>query len=330
MILSGSLFGLAAGLFWGLVFVAPLMLPEYPAVVQSVARYLAFGLICLPLAWLDRKALRALSRADWRAALHLSLVGNLLYYSFLAASIQRTGGPVTTLIIGTLPVVIAVTANLQARGAIFAQPGQSSSEERIAWSRLLPPLVLILVGIGLVHQAEYAAITASGRSPGEFFLGVVLAFGALLCWTWYPLHNAAWLRGHPGRQPRVWATAQGMAILPVLLIAYGMLWWVLPDEGPAGFAMPLGPDPVFFVGLMLLLGLFASWLGTVCWNAASQRLPPTLAGPLIVFETLAALAYTYIWRGQWPETVTLAGIVFLVLGVVWGVRAGAQNRSAQT
>ena len=38
MIFSGSLFGLAARRFWGLVFVVPLMLPEYKAVVQSVAR----------------------------------------------------------------------------------------------------------------------------------------------------------------------------------------------------------------------------------------------------------------------------------------------------
>ena len=326
MILSGSLFGLAAGLFWGLVFVVPLMLPEYPAAVQSVARYLAFGLICLPLAWLDRKALAALSRADWRAALHLSLVGNLCYYSFLAASIQRTGGPVTTLIIGTLPVVIAITANLQARGAIGRHHGQTA-EERVAWSRLLPPLTLILIGISLVHQEEYAAVTASGRSPSEFLLGVLLALGALVCWTWYPLRNAAWLRGHPGRQPRVWATAQGLAILPVLLVAYAMLWWGLPDAGAESFAMPFGPDPVVFIGLMLLLGLVASWLGTVCWNAASQRLPPTLAGPLIVFETLAALAYTYVWRGQWPEAPTLVGIAFLVLGVVWGVRIGVNPRA---
>ena len=47
---SGTLFALAAGLMWGLVFVAPLMLPEYPAALLSVARYLAFGLIALPLA----------------------------------------------------------------------------------------------------------------------------------------------------------------------------------------------------------------------------------------------------------------------------------------
>ena len=31
--LTGTLYALAAGLMWGLVFVAPLMLPDYPAVL---------------------------------------------------------------------------------------------------------------------------------------------------------------------------------------------------------------------------------------------------------------------------------------------------------
>ncbi|MGE0660964.1 MAG: hypothetical protein AB7O63_15825, partial [Reyranellaceae bacterium] len=62
---TGTLFALAAGLLWGLVFVGPLLVPEYPAALQSFGRYLAFGLIALPLAWFDRAALRQLTRADW-------------------------------------------------------------------------------------------------------------------------------------------------------------------------------------------------------------------------------------------------------------------------
>ena len=109
----GTLFALAAGLMWGLVFVAPLLLADYPAAVLSVGRYLAFGLIALPLAWLDRKNLLRFERSDWIEALKLAAVGNLLYYLCLAAAIQRAGGPMPTMIIGTLPVVIAITSNLR-------------------------------------------------------------------------------------------------------------------------------------------------------------------------------------------------------------------------
>jgi drug/metabolite transporter (DMT)-like permease len=38
-------------------------------------------------------------------------VGNIVYYLFLASAIRHAGGPVPTMIIGTLPVVIALVSN---------------------------------------------------------------------------------------------------------------------------------------------------------------------------------------------------------------------------
>jgi hypothetical protein len=85
---AGVVCALGAGLVWGLVFVAPLMLADYPAAALSIGRYLAFGLIALPLAVLQRRSLARLTRADWLEALCLALVGNLIYYASLAAAIQ--------------------------------------------------------------------------------------------------------------------------------------------------------------------------------------------------------------------------------------------------
>jgi drug/metabolite transporter (DMT)-like permease len=86
------------------------------------------------------------------------------------------------------------------------------------------------------------------------------------------------------------------------------------------FQMPFGPRPVDFITLMFAIGLFASWLGTLCWNEASQRLPPALAGQLIVFETMAALSYAFMLRKSVPQIETLLGVALLVAGVVWAVR----------
>ena len=306
----GVVFALAAGLMWGLVFVAPLMLPEYPAALQSVARYLAFGLLCIPLAWPDRHTLRQLTRADWVEALKLAAVGNLMYYLLLASSIQRTGGPLTTMLIGTLPVVIAISANLR----------NARRDGHLPWRRLAPSLGLIGLGIALVNQAEMAVLTSQdGFDLPDYVLGALLGVGAVVCWTWYPLRNADWLRHHPDRNPRAWATAQGLATLPLALMGYVLLWVFMAWQGDA-FPMPAGPRPEVFIALMVAVGLLASWLGTLCWNEASQRLPTALAGQLIVFETLAALTYAFIWRGQWPEVITLSGIALLVAGVLWAVR----------
>jgi drug/metabolite transporter (DMT)-like permease len=309
-LVTGTAFALAAGLTWGLVFVAPLLLPQYPAVLLSFARYLAFGLIALPLAWLDRRALAELTYADWIEALKLSTVGNLVYYLFLAASIQRAGGPLPTMIIGTLPVVIAVTSNLR----------DHARDGRLPWRRLIPSLVLIGAGIAFVNQAELAQLQRDPSAElARYALGALLAVGAVACWTWYPIRNADWLRAHPGRSPRTWATAQGVATLPLAAIGFAVFWsWNAWAE--TAFPMPLGPTPAVFVGLMLSIGLLASWLGTLCWNEASQRLPTTLAGQLIVFETLAALTYSFILRGQAPGTTVLAGVALLVAGVIWALR----------
>lgn len=37
--ISGVLYALLAGLMWGLIFVGPLIVPEYPAMLQSMGRY---------------------------------------------------------------------------------------------------------------------------------------------------------------------------------------------------------------------------------------------------------------------------------------------------
>ncbi len=305
---AGVGFALAAGLAWGLVFVAPVLLPEYSPALLTFGRYLAFGLIALPLAWRDRRALSHLSRADWLEALKLAAVGNVLYYLALSAAIQRAGVPLPTVIIGTLPVVIAVCANL--------------SRREIAWRRLAGPLLLIGAGIACVNRSELTRIGQAGLTPADLGLGALLALGALVCWTWYPLRNAAWVQHHRQVGSGTWATAQGLATLP--LAAAGMAGYFLFTGAWAGEA-PWGPRPWTYAGLMLAIGLLASWLGTLCWNRASRLLPTSLTGQLIVFETLAALAYGFLHRGQLPDLWTWVGMALLVAGVVAGTRVFARS-----
>lgn len=321
--LIGTLFALAAGLMWGLVFIAPLLLPEYPAAVQSFGRYLAFGLIALPLAWIDRRRIARLTRDDWVEAGKLGLVGNIVYYLFLASAIQRAGGPLPTMIIGTLPVVIAVSANL--RGG----PNGAQRDGRLPWARLAPSLLLIGAGIACVNQVELRHLRADPSADfASYALGALLAVGAVACWTWYPIRNADWLRAHPDRSPRAWATAQGVATLPLALAGYAAFWLWSRATGQ-DFALPLGPRPAVFIALMFAIGLFASWLGTLCWNEASQRLPTTLAGQLIVFETLSALGYALLLRGTPPPLLTGLGVALLVAGVVWALRVRPEPVAAE-
>jgi drug/metabolite transporter (DMT)-like permease len=287
------------------MFIAPLLLPEYPAALLAVGRYLAYGLTALPLAWADRAALAQLRRADWFEALSLVAIGNLLYYLCLAGAIQHAGGPLPTMINGALPVVIAVAANLR--------------ERTLPWRRLWLSLLLIAAGVACVNRAELASLAATPGGARRYAAGALLALGAVACWTWYPLRNAAWLQRHPHWNPRSWSTAQGLAILPLALGGYAALWIVTAADRSV-LPMPLGPRPAAFAATAAILGLLSTWLGSVCWNQASRRLPTALAGQLLVFETLAALAYLFLLRRQWPPPATLLGVALLIAGVVWAVR----------
>jgi drug/metabolite transporter (DMT)-like permease len=297
------------------VFVAPVWLSDYPADILSFGRYLAFGVIAVFLAMGSRAELTQLTKADWIEALRLALVGNIIYYCCLAGGIQLSGAPTISILIGTLPIVIAITANALAR-----------SHQSIPWSRLALPLGLILIGLALVNYEEFHRLTALSQSNAKLFgYGIALGVCALVAWTWYPLRNSAWLAANPQVSGATWATAQGLATLPLALLGYAASYF----WSGASFEWPLGPTPVKFVGLMLLLGFLASWLGTLWWNRASQLLPASLAGQLIVFETLSALAYAYLVRGTPPHWSAGFGIIALIAGVVVGVRAFNTGHTGQ-
>lgn len=311
--ISGVLYALLAGLMWGLIFVGPLIVPDYPAVLQSMGRYLALGLIALPLAWLGRARLRQLTRQDWWTALGLTMVGNLIYYVCLASAIQRTGAPVSTMIIATLPVVIPIFANL-----LYSQ-----RDGKLSWMRLMPALVLIGIGLLCVNIAELRQ-GLPDFSGWRYGSGIALASVSVVCWAWYALRNARWLRENPHQPPLMWATAQALVTLPVSVIGYvaACLW--LNVQTP-DFALPFGPRPAVFIGLMIAIAVLCSWVGALCWNVASQRLPTVILGPLIVFETLAGLLYTFLLRQEMPPMLTLSGITLLVIGVVVAVRSKPQK-----
>ncbi|MFN1128901.1 DMT family transporter [Lelliottia nimipressuralis] len=317
--ISGVLYALLAGLMWGLIFVGPLIVPEYPAMLQSMGRYLALGLFALPLAWMGRARLRQLTRGDWATALGLTMMGNLIYYVCLASAIQRTGAPVSTMIIGTLPVVIPVFANLL----------YSHRDGKLAWSKMLPALVCIAIGLAFVNIAELRHARVDEFDGWRYGSGILLASISVVCWAWYALRNARWLRENPDKPPMMWATAQALVTLPVSLLGYVASCWWLGLQQPE-FALPFGPRPWVFVGLMVAIAVLCSWVGALCWNIASQKLPTVILGPLIVFETLAGLLYTFLMRQSVPPLLTGCGILLLVVGVVIAVRAKPEKPTVVT
>ena len=77
----GVLLGVAAGALWGLIYIAPLLLPEYNPVLIALGRFIAFGVVSLPCLLFFRQELRKFTRADVIEAFRLLLSSHDLHPS---------------------------------------------------------------------------------------------------------------------------------------------------------------------------------------------------------------------------------------------------------
>ena len=227
-------------------------------------------------------------------AFGLSLLGFTGYYLLLVLAIRDAGTAVPSLIIGTIPIWMMVLGKPLG----------------LRWSALLPGLVLTLLGLGLMMQAE-AHISAQGQS---LWRGVAFALASMVCWTAFGLLNAAWLKNHPHISATTWANWLGVA---TGLGALG-LWMVFGTDINVLLAQQNRAQAAL---VCIATGLGSAWLATIFWNIASQRLSASLCGQLIVSETLFALLYSFVWDGQWPSPLQTSACLLFVAGIVASIRA---------
>ena len=303
----GFLYAVIACAIWGLIYIFPLILPEYNPVMIASARFAVYGLACLAFVPFQIEELKKLTRSDWLFAMRLAFFGSLVYYWSLVMSVQLSGAPIAGMLMCWIPVLVAVVSNLRNKKRGVSVP----------WSKLSIPLALILSGMVIANWTEFTyAVHEQSASPMQFWMGVGFGVLSLLLWTWYPIRNADWLLANKTKGPKVWATAQGLAILPFTLLGFVFvsMWLEPPQVGM------LGPQPLKFVAVMLVAGIVCSWVGAAFWNAMSERLPTALAGQLIVFETIFSVIYALMWRQAWPTLSMSIGMVMLLLGVLAALR----------
>jgi drug/metabolite transporter (DMT)-like permease len=310
----GVVCGLLAGAMWGMVFVAPAYLAAFSPLQLAAGRYLAYGAIALLLlAPRLRTLIARLTRADLFALARHALAGNLVYYVLLAYGVQYAGVAPTSLIIGMVPLVVTLLGRHD-HGAVPLR-------------RMLAPLLLVTTGIVCINLDTFAhaPVDASGAAIAG---GVLCAVGALLCWSWYALDNARYLKSNPHFGSAQWSALYGLAT-GVLSLAIAPFAFLGAETGPAGMPDAAARDWTVFWICNALLALGASVIGNQFWNVASRRVPVTLTGQLILFETLFALLYGFAYRGAGPRPLEMAAIALLVIGVAWSVRlhAGGDTRT---
>lgn len=301
--LVGVLAGLLAGAFWGLSFVAPLAVAPFTGFDLTVVRYAVYALA--GFAVLARGGFAALRGLDRRTACEivvLGFTGYTGYYLAVALAVPLAGTPPTVLIIGALPIVLALAGHRR---------------DDVPLPRLALPLALILVGLLVVNGGALAR-SAIPTERGAVAVGIGLAIAGLALWTVYGLRNARALAARPAMDDADWAALTGLgalaSALPLIPIAMVFGWSGFPAAARAPGA--LGSLLLWGAITGMLSSLVATWL----WAVASRRLPLSLAGQLIVSETIFGIVFALAWDKRGPTLAEAVGGALLIAGVGVAVR----------
>jgi drug/metabolite transporter (DMT)-like permease len=295
---TGIAAGLAAGALWGLVFVAPRMVPSIGGVDFAAGRFVSYGLLAFALMLFARNRVWP-TWAQAKSAAWLSFLGFTGYYLLLVYAIRDAGTEVPSLIIGTIPLWMM----------ILGKPAG------LKWSSLIPGLLLTGFGLALMMQASHGAASASPQGDQIYFWrGVAFALASMVCWTAFGLMNAKWLKDHPEVSATTWANWLGIATgLGALLL------WLAAGSEPK---VLLADKKIALAAILsVATGIGSAWVATILWNIASQRLSASLCGQLIVSETIFALVYSFIWDGQWPSAMQWLASLLFVGGILASIRA---------
>lgn len=292
--------GMAAGALWGLVFLAPKIAPEASPMMLTAGRYLAYGLIAaLLIAPRWRRVTTALDWKAWRALAWLSLAGNIVYFVFLVVSVHFAGVGASALIVGMVPVVVALWG--------------LKDKDSPPLTRVAPPILVAALAVGLIGWETLSQSGNPGHDGVQTLIGLACALAALLSWSAFAVGNSRWMGRLPEVSPHDWSLLTGVVTGGFALLL------ALPAVLTLGVWS--GEAWVRFLGVSVGVAVFASIIGNAFWNQASRLLPLTMLGQMIVSETLFAFLYGFLWEGRGPTVIEIVAMILMVVSVVWCVRA---------
>ena len=173
----------------------------------------------------------------------------------------------------------------------------------------------MVVGLVLVNIPYIEA----SNNPSLYGFGICCALFSLISWTWFAIESVKFLKTNPEVDSTSWSTLIGMATLVWVLLAYLILYLGFPETLHTDRYFTAHPEFLSLLGSSAVLGIICSWVGSAFWNKACLHIPISLAGQLLIFETLFGLAYVYLLASTYPVPIEFLGILFLLGGVTLGV-----------
>lgn len=298
----GIVFALIACFLWGTIYVIPIFLPGYNAIEITFMRYFFFGGISSLLVAIKFKKIKRYSLKSWIIAFILALSGHVIFYFSTVIALRFATPAVTILIAGLVPIVIAYYGNFELR------------EGRIA------SLILPSIGIGLgLFLVNFSEIDWSFKleKPWQYIFGLMSAFLALLLWSWYAVKNGQFLKSNESMDHGDWATIIGVGTFFWVLIFLGIILFF--RHGHIDWQKYFTPSSnlIYFLVGTFYLGVVCSWGGSFFWNRASSYLPLSVAGPLVIFETLFGLTFAFLVQKRIPSIIELFGMFAMLFSIAY-------------
>jgi drug/metabolite transporter (DMT)-like permease len=278
--LKGSLLAAAAFALVGSLVAASDSVESYPLAEGQFLRYLLASAALLALAG------GRLPRLGAREALGLTALaatGLVLFNVFVVEGVRETDPATVGVIVGCVPVVLAVAGPLL--------------ERRPVSGRVAVAAVVVAAGAAGVQWTD-GAITPAG---------LLLALGALGCEAAFSLLAAP----HLARLGPLAVSAYACLLALPLLAA-----WSLVAGGPS----LLAPDATEALAL-LYLGLAVTTGGFLCWYTAVSILGVERAGLLSGVLPVSALACSAAIGAAHVTPARLAAVAVVAAGITLGVRA---------
>jgi len=303
---KGLLCVLIATALWGFAFLSPKLLPTFNSLEIVIGRYFFFGSFSLIL-MLKQRSWNGFKFKDFKQVFLLAITSNILFYSFLVLSLRLAGGTLGSLIVGLLPVSLSLYGNFITKDFSF--------------KLMVLPLIVIFLGLITLNIDEF--ILDMQHSNSEMLLtkfwGVLCGMIGLVCWTWYGVANAQYLKKNPQIKTNDWATLMGVSSLIGAFLLFSGAYIYDSSIFHISELSLSSPEMTRFILISFFLGIFLTWIPTLMWNKASLYLPVPLLGQLIVFEPTFALIYNYLYEMIMPSILEFSGILLVLGGSSWSL-----------
>ena len=279
-----------AGTFWGTGFYfGKLALREMSSAHMVLYRFLFACIGLAPILLLRRPGL---NRREWSILLAASFLGVPVQFLIQFAGLQRTTVSHAALMVGTMPVILAVGASLFAHERL----------DRIGWLALVGSTCgATLIAFGGKHLARGNGPTLRGD------LMIVLSLVIALGWI---LLNQRLLQRHSA----LVVTAYGLGAGTLMLAA-----WVFIVDGPP----PIHISSTAWFALAAS-GLLCTTSTTLFWNWGLTQVPASRAGVFLNLEPLiGSLLGVFLLGDHLGPTAWVGGALILAAAITLTSRPGS-------